>query len=416
MRLLELNESEYEEFANVHPYRNFLNAQSAFALKKENGYRIAYVGVKEGETILAATGIVFCPCLHFFTYAYAQRGYLIDYENEELLTFFHKEMVVYCKKHKAIYIKMDPFICYQEHDICGNIVENGFQNKHILKRLVQLGYQHQGFTTGFSSDSQVRWSFVLDLEGKNEETLLKEMDHQTRWSIHKTLKLGVKVKEASQEELGSFYKMQEYAAKTRNFEVFPRAYYEQRIRILKDNAKLMIAYIDVPEYRRLMEEDRKKEDAILQEIEDVLKETPNSKKYKKKRNVQLEAIETANKRIAKADRLQEMYGDRIDIAGAFFIQHMDELVYVTSGAYDEFRDFNGPYAIQWHMIRYALGQKIKRYNFYGISGKFHEDGEDYGVYMFKKGFGGKVEEYLGDFIYPIHRLRYRLLALRKRRM
>lgn len=415
MRFLELNESEYEEFAQFHPYRNFLNAQYAFALKEENGFQIAYVGVKEGDTLLAATGIVFCPCLRFFTYAYAQRGYLIDYENEELLTFFHKEMIAYCKNHKAIYIKMDPYICYQEHDIHGDIVKNGFQNKDILKKLKQLGYQHQGFTTGFSSNSQVRWSFVLELEGKNEETLLKEMDHQTRWSIHKTLKLGVKVKEASQDEVESFYKMQEYAAKTRNFEVLPIAYYQQRIRVLKENAKLMIAYIDVIEYKQILAEDLKKEEMALQGIEEKLKETPNSKKYKKKRNVQLEAIETVKRRISKADRLQAKYGNRIDIASAFFIHDVDELVYVTSGAYDEFREFNGPYAIQWQMLRYALQHQIKRYNFYGISGDFHEDGEDYGVYKFKKGFGGVVEEYIGDFIYPINTLLYRLNVSRRRR-
>ena len=77
------------------------------------------------------------------------------------------------------------------------------------------------------------------------------------------------------------------------------------------------------------------------------------------------------------------------------------MIYLSSGAYDEYMRFNGPYAIQWTMIQYALNHGYKRYNFYGTSGNFNKEADDYGVYLFKKGFGGHVEELVGDFILPI---------------
>ena len=36
-------------------------------------------------------------------------------------------------------------------------------------------------------------------------------------------------------------------------------------------------------------------------------------------------------------------------------------------------------------------------NFYGITGDFNPNGKYYGIYEFKKGFGGNVIEYIGQF-------------------
>ena len=96
------------------------------------------------------------------------------------------------------------------------------------------------------------------------------------------------------------------------------------------------------------------------------------------------------------------------MATAFFIQSNDELIYLYSAAYDSFKKFNAPYAIQWYMLQYALRQGIKRYNFYGLSGDFRKEAQDYGVYEFKKGFNGVVEELVGDFILPIQKGPYAL--------
>ena len=69
--------------------------------------------------------------------------------------------------------------------------------------------------------------------------------------------------------------------------------------------------------------------------------------------------------------------------------------------------FNGQYLIQWDIIKYAINSNHKRYNFYGIQDVFDPKGKDRGVYEFKKGFGGYVEELLGSFelsISPINGL------------
>ena len=58
------------------------------------------------------------------------------------------------------------------------------------------------------------------------------------------------------------------------------------------------------------------------------------------------------------------------------------------------------------MMKYAADNGYKYYNFYGISGNLVESDPMYGVYQFKRGFPGTVEELAGDFILPVDKLKY----------
>ena len=46
--------------------------------------------------------------------------------------------------------------------------------------------------------------------------------------------------------------------------------------------------------------------------------------------------------------------------------------------------------------------KYRRYNFYGIPANINKHPKDYGIYDFKKGFTGYVEELIGEYELPIN--------------
>ena len=64
------------------------------------------------------------------------------------------------------------------------------------------------------------------------------------------------------------------------------------------------------------------------------------------------------------------------------------------------------YLIQWTAICYAVDKGYKLFNFYGIDGNLNEDGEMHGVYEFKRGFGGEVREYIGEFDLVVSKFYY----------
>jgi peptidoglycan pentaglycine glycine transferase (the second and third glycine) len=48
------------------------------------------------------------------------------------------------------------------------------------------------------------------------------------------------------------------------------------------------------------------------------------------------------------------------MAGSMFVTYGDEVLYLYSGAYEEFLKYDAPYRLQWEMIRYAVNNGYKR--------------------------------------------------------
>ena len=100
----------------------------------------------------------------------------------------------------------------------------------------------------------------------------------------------------------------------------------------------------------------------------------------------------------------------IPISAAMFMLYGKEVDYLFSGSIEKYKNMYAQYLIQWEMIKYACENKFEKYNFFGISGNFDKKDKNYGVYEFKKGFGGHVEELIGDFylstslIYKVYKL------------
>ena len=85
------------------------------------------------------------------------------------------------------------------------------------------------------------------------------------------------------------------------------------------------------------------------------------------------------------------------LAGALFITYGSEVVYLYSGSDPSENKQGGSYAVQWYMLKFALENGYKTYNFYGTH-PFENDG----VFRFKSGFRAEVKELLGTFMLPLN--------------
>lgn len=403
-----ISEEAYHIFQQQHPYRDFMNSTKAMKLKRTNGWEVEYVGVEDHGELVAATALTSIPVMKVYRFFYAQRGFLMDYRNQELLAYFTEKLKSFLKTKKGLYLILDPNVLYKERDIDGELVEGGFNNSYVVENLVDAGYEHQGFTKDFQVISEVRWMFTRYLENLDEETLLKQMHQQTRWSVNKTLKQGIQVRELPIEELDIFLDMMNHTSQRCDFEQREPQFYRNQMKAYGDDAKLLLAYLDLNDFRHKADLEKAQLEKEMEEIDQKLQEMPASKKFLKKEKVLQEALELNAKKYQDASALEKEHGTIIPMATSFFIISNDECIYLYSAAYDTFKKYNAPYAIQWHMLRYALHHGIRRYNFYGISGDFCKDAQDYGVYEFKRGFGGVVEELVGDFILPIQKTPYAL--------
>jgi lipid II:glycine glycyltransferase (peptidoglycan interpeptide bridge formation enzyme) len=66
------------------------------------------------------------------------------------------------------------------------------------------------------------------------------------------------------------------------------------------------------------------------------------------------------------------------------------------------------YLIQWEAMRWAKELGCKRYDMWGAPDKFQKSDSLWGVYRFKRGFGGEVVRTIGAWDYPARPAVYRL--------
>lgn len=400
MEFLEIKIEEYTEFTRKHELRNFLQSKEMAEVSKKQNTKDYYVGVKENDKIIAATRLVAWKNKLNQVYFYAPRGPLLDYKNKEVLTFFTKEIKKYIKNKKGYVLHIDPVIIHKERDINGEIIENGIDNTQIINNLKQIGYHHQGFNISYDYSKQIRWVFCLDIENKTEQEIFKNMKQNHRNIINKTEKFAIEIKELTYDELPIYKKITEDTSERRSFQDKPLTYYQKIYKefVSKNEAKFIVAYLNVEKNISNLQEQLEIENKKYQKSSEINPESGKTKELKI-------TVNSLEKRIKEAKELLKE-GKLIPLSAALFIMYEGEITYLFSGSYEKYMNYYAQYAIQWYMIKYGIKNNFKIYNFYGITGNFDKKDPEYGVYEFKKGFGGQVVEYIGDFELPISNYYY----------
>ena len=410
MKLVELKEKEFITFAKNHEQANFHQTPNWGNLKTKNGWKPNYVGLKDGNKIIAGALILEKPLLGKNMF-YSPRGFLIDYKNKKLLTEFTKQIKEYLKKKNAIFCKIDPYLINKERDIDGNVIKDGIDNEDAINNLKDLGYKHFGYTLRMGETLQPRWMFTLTFNGKNVEQIMSEMDSKTRQLLRKNERCAMRCREIEYDEIKTFKEIMQHTGDRRDFIDRPLSYYQDMWNAMHDDGIFKILFIElhVKEYIEILKQEiekieKEKKDRIYKKEKNILK--MNEKKFESHNKQDDEAIARNQKKKKEMEELQKKHGDTIILGGISFLIFGNEVLSLNGGTYAEFMHFNSAYNLHWEMVKYAIEKGYKKYNFYGIDGIFDENDPMYGLYLFKRGFGGQVEELIGEFDLVINKPYY----------
>ena len=405
MDLVKLTEKEYRKFWENHPQKAFLSSPEIGKLRDKNGWNVDFLGLTENDKIIGAVMLT-SHKRRFRKYEfYAPRGILVDYLDREKLNTFVELLKKYVKENNGYVFRIDPYVINKERDIDGNIVEGGVDNSIIKTYLNELGFKK----VKEQDMEQVGWMFSLDLEGKTEEQILKEMKPNTRTTIRRAERMGIEIKELELSELDKFQDIMEQTGERKNFSVRKQSYYEDMYNLFHDKGeiKYLITTLDLTKYLRSLRQNKKTKKEELDKLNDAKYNDGKKKALNKE-------IESISKKIKETKEMIDDNGsDVITLSGSMFMIIQPEIIYLSSGNYEKYLHFNSQYLIQWYMIKYGLEHGFKKHNFYGIPANINTHPKDYGIYEFKRGFNGYVEELIGEYELPTSIFYYVLKFIRK---
>ena len=410
MELIKLTEQEFKEFSSNHEQATFLQTINWGKLKEHNGWKYELLGFKKDNEIIAGMMLLSKQTPIKKKMFYAPRGFILDYKNEELLRNFTEEVKKYVKKNNGIFIKIDPYVEGIERDIDGKVVENGYNNKNIINELKKLGFKEQFAKPGQVS-LQPKWLYRIDTKDKTLEEVMKDMTSKTRQMIRKNEKNGVVVREGNYEDLEEFQKIMEHTSERRNFLDRSLSYYQNMYTSFGNGEILRLYFADLMIEEQL--DKLKKELVELEKAYQVLiNNNENGKRVKEQTlNEKKLEIDKVKDNITKYEELYKKHGSKLTLGGVLFFIYGKEVLAFLGGAYKDYMEFQCSYSIYYELIKYAVENKYDYYNFYGISSDLSPKDPMYGVYLFKKGFGGKVVELLGEYDLPVSKFYYTIYKI-----
>lgn len=394
--LQKLTDKEFNEFSSKHPCNTFFQTSYWGELKSNTGWVSHILGIKYKNKIKSATLLLSKKIPIFNKYIfYAPRGFLVDYNNNKDLKEFCDEITKYVKDNNGIFIKINPYVMYQERDVNGNVVKDGLNNKKVVKDLEKLGFKHNGFTIDYGKDLEPRWISVLDVKDKTSDELLKNMRPTTRWGINNSYKHGLKLVEIDESRLSEFKSLMEHTGERRGFIDRPLSYYKKMYQSFsKDNhIKVLLVELDTKDYLMNL----KKQMEVLNKKIEQNNNRQDKKKAEKVLKEYLSQKEAITKKMKEMKEIQKNHGNTIVVAGGLFMIFGTQVISLFGASYREYMKFNGQFFLNFEMIKYAIQNGYEKYNFLGITGNFSEDSPMYGLFFFKQGFNSDVVELIGEF-------------------
>lgn len=380
MELREVDKEEFNHNAQKFTCKNFFQTSNMGNSLELRGRKVYYLGLFDNTECVALAMLVESGTFLLKKTFEALKGFLIDYSDTEKVKMFTEKLLEFVRDKNGFKINIDPYIIEVERDIDGNIVLDGKNNYSVIEALKNMGYQKCKY------DTQVRFNFCLDVLGKSEQEIFGDFKATTRNLINKAERIGVEVIDLRYDELDRFKAITEDTCKRRVFPDKTLEYYQSMYKAFENQVVFKLARLNVTKYQEYL---NKTKDEYLEKIDKI-------KGSNKKKDNYLFEVSNIDKKLANIEKLPIKDG-YVDLAAAMFMLYGDETIYLFSGSYDELNEFGGQYLIQWDVIKYAINKGYRRHNFFGIMNFQNKNDKDYGIYLFKRGFNGYVEELIGEY-------------------
>ncbi len=382
-----LSEKEYKNFFESQKEAHFLQSYEWGQTQKDGrGLIPCYVGVKDDKNKILACALLLKRTTPLnMCYFYAPRGFVIDYHNEELFTFFAESLKKFLKEENAIYLKVDPGVKYQDINENAERIA-GENNKDIFDNFIKKGFIHKGFYKLYEGN-QPRYTIRVHLN-KDKDEIIKNISKTYLNTIKRSYSYDLEIEEGN--DIDIMHDLILNNAQKDGFHAYSYDYYRSFYKHFHESGHVKLLNI------------RLYPDKIIKKDKDELKDLKAKIKNGEIKKKNLADAQDRVKRLEKDLEIFKPYakqypkGKIVCSAAVTYTNYASWLLYLGNDNLGE-RTFavNRCY---YEALNDAIDKGLKFFDLFGTVGDPKTTYKKLaGLHEFKRKFGGEYIEFLGEF-------------------
>lgn len=394
--MIEITKEKFEEFTSKSEYKNYCQTANYGMIMSETGFDYSFVAYTTNDLEILAAGMFLTKKIGRYYYAYCPKGYIIDYNDTELVKKFTRNLIKYYKRKKVIFLKINPEI------IIGTINTNTFEktpneNTNILDNLKSLGFKKRKELNPLEL-LQPKLTALINLK----EYDVNKLDKKVRNNIRNTENNGLVLEVADANKIEILYEF------IKNMKDRSINYYRNFYNTFKrtEQADLLLVSIDYETYlinakKRVEEEQIKNEELNNKLRTDTSEKTLNEKMNSDK------ALEQYKQDVIYATAGLKR-NEKTYIGGAITIKYGNKVSILIAGVDKNYNYLNPNYFLH-HKIFEMYKENFDECDINGIADDFSNESKFSGLNKFKMGFNPKIVEYIGELDLIISEWRFKIV-------
>ena len=391
-----IDRESYITFTDNHLKSHFLQSYAwGQFCKRVKGQIPYYVGLMDDQNNLVASALILLKKTPFgYSYGYCPRGFILDYSNLDLINEFTSYLKQFMKDKKIIYIKFDPDISYQDIDEDANPVDGGDNNYKLYEYMLSLGYKHTGFYKLYEGN-QPRYTFRIDLNRSWEE-IESKMSKSFLKSVKRSEIYDFEIDNNS--FVNDFYRLIQCNSSKDDFDAHNLNYYKIFTEELEKESLVKYFNISIKPKELVIK--------FTREIENLKLELEKNKKRATDINNQISKLE---KDIGVLNTLQD---EKVVICSLICTYTKNRAWSMFIGS-DEIANLTFAVTRSYYeAIKDAYNQKYVFFDLFGTPGDPHTTYKNLAkLHDFKRKFGDKYIEFIGEFDLISNKFLYKLLPI-----
>ncbi len=387
----------FDEFVRSHPSKSHFMQSAAWGelSQEEKGLRAHRVGLagEDGGLIAAALLLERKPPL-FPPYLYAPRGFVLDFHDFSLLAQMTEAVAAFAKARGAMFFKIDPDIERWQIDETGARLPGGYDNTGVLDALVRLGFRHRGFNKGFEG-RQPRYTFRLDLTRTDAE-IDKAIVGNVMKNVKKSRRYACEVVEGGSGDIPELHRLITVTSERDDFVGYGLSYYQGFYDVLArhDMATLYLGRVDPACSAELL---RAELDALLEKRKTLKKPGPLHESDLSEQRLLRE--------IAQFEEYARQYPDGATVSAHLVVRYGDKAWAVHAGSDKLMSETFINNRVYYEKIHDAKRKGARLLDQFGTVGD-PQNSPLRSLHDFKRQFGGKYVEFLGEFDFILNPVAY----------